>query len=183
MANVGKITHVKTNIGNTFSFSDKSAIKKIIFGKQDKGTNGVYSPDSDGIVYIKLKDYSIATDESLGMVSVPRYLNDNQTENGIKLSQDGKITVNFPIKGIMDGSGNYLNINNSILQIPNANNNNYGLVKTSSNPDYCVKVEENGTLYIKFSEGWTDVCKETEYIDFNIMKDIGRLSLEEYIEE
>ena len=56
MANVGKITHVKTNIGNTFSFSDKSAIKKIIFGKQDKGTNGVYSPDSDGIVYIKLKD-------------------------------------------------------------------------------------------------------------------------------
>lgn len=180
MVSTGDLTYIKTN-GNKFKFTDKSAIKQIIFGNEDDGKNGVYTPDQNGKIHIKLKDYSIATGSSLGMVSIPEYLDDNITENGIKISSSGKITVKFPIKNVKDGNGNIIPVNNnSILQIPNVNEINYGLAKIGGDA-YCVKAE-NGMLYIKFSEGWTDVCKEKEDISFTTMKNIGRLSLGEYEE-
>ena len=175
MASIGNLTYIKTN-GNKFRFTDKTSIKKIIFGNSDSGIDGVYSPDQNGTIYIKLKDYSIATNSSLGMVSIPEYLSDNETENGIKLSTDGKITVKFPIKEIKDGSNKTIEVNNSVLKIPNASEYDYGLIKIGEN-GYCIKAD-NGKLYVKFSEGWTDVKKEMEDINFEELIDLKLLSLE-----
>ena len=61
------------------------------------------------------------------------------------------------------------------MVIRTAKENSLGLVQINTGSNYCVKAD-NGYLYVRFSEGYTDIGKETKNIDFKELISAGRLS-------
>ena len=69
-----KVTHIKTKGDDSFEFYDKGAIRGIKPSfTEESGTdsNGYYIKDDNGYITIKKITYSAATEDALGLISVP----------------------------------------------------------------------------------------------------------------
>lgn len=179
-----KVTHIKTKGDDSFKFYDKGAIRGIKSSYTEESSiddNGYYVKDENGYITIKKTTYSAATENTLGLVSVPSLIdNDEETYyNDLKLD-NGKLIFKDKIKKIWLGgtsSGNVA-IDNGTAIIPKMTTTKLGVAKVNSNQS--VKIDNDGYLYTQFSGGWTDITKEETEIDFSSLISEGLLSLGEY---
>jgi len=174
MAENLRITCIKSANGDQVNFYDKGAIRGI---KLNKTKNEYLLPDEDGNLILDVQEYESATDKRMGLVAIPTMGPEIDIKNDLIL-KNGQLYVNFPIKQITDGTGKPFEIPDSInktLVIRTAKENSLGLVQINTGSNYCVKAD-NGYLYVRFSEGYTDIGKETKNIDFKELISAGRLS-------
>ena len=169
-----KITHIKTKGNESFEFYDKGAIRGIKSSFDEESitdSNGYYIKDDNGFITIKKTTYYPATKDTLGLVSVPQYI-----DNDLKL-EDGKLTFRDKIKQICLGgaSDGYITITDGTATIPKMSQTKLGVAKVNNTQS--VKIDNDGNLYLKFSGGWTDITKEETEIDFNNLINEGFLTL------
>ena len=177
-----KITHIKTKGNESFEFYDKGAIRgiKSSFDKESStDENGYYIKDDNGFITIKKTTYYAATNDTLGLVSVPQYFDDDEEINNDLKLEDGKLTFRDKIKQICLGgtSESITDINGTVI-IPKMSQTKLGVAKVNNKQS--VKIDDDGNLYLKFSGGWTDITKEETEIDFNNLINEGFLALGEY---
>ncbi len=179
-----KITHIKTKGNETFEFYDKGAIRgiKSSFDKESiTDSNGYYIKDDNGFITIKKTTYYPATKDTLGLVSVPPYIDDDEEfDNDLQL-KDGKLTFRDKIKQIcLGGTGDgYITVSkDGTVIIPKMSQTKLGVAKVNNKQS--VKIDDDGNLYLKFSGGWTDIAIEETEIDFNNLINEGFLKLGEY---
>lgn len=176
-----KITHIKTKGNESFEFYDKGAIRgiKSSFDKESStDSNGYYIKDDNGFITIKKTTYYPATKDTLGLVSVPQYINDDEEiDNDLKL-EDGKLTFRDKIKQICLGGASDVSITDGTAIIPKMSQTKLGVAKVNNTQS--VKIDDDGNLYLKFSGGWTDIAIEETEIDFNNLINEGFLDLGEY---
>ena len=175
-----KITHIKTKGNETFEFYDKGAIRgiKSSFDKESStDENGYYIKDDNGFITIKKTTYYAATNDTLGLVSVPQYFDDDEEINNDLKLEDGKLTFRDKIKQICLGgtSDGYITENNGTVIIPKMSQTKLGVAKVNNKQS--VKIDDDGNLYLKFSGGWTDIAIEETEIDFNNLINEGFLTL------
>ena len=176
-----KITHIKTKGNESFEFYDKGAIRGIKSSFDEESitdSNGYYIKDDNGFITIKKTTYYPATKDTLGLVSVPTYIDDDEEiDNDLQL-KDGKLTFRDKIKQICLGgaSDGYITItNDGNAIIPKMSQTKLGVAKVNNTQS--VKIDNDGNLYLKFSGGWTDITKEETEIDFNNLINEGFLTL------
>lgn len=175
-----KITHIKTKGNESFEFYDKGAIRgiKSSFNEESStDSNGYYIKDDNGFITIKKTTYYPATKDTLGLVSVPPYIDDDEEiDNDLQL-EDGKLTFRDKIKQICLGgaSDGYITITDGTATIPKMSQTKLGVAKVNNTQS--VKIDNDGNLYLKFSGGWTDITKEETEIDFNNLINEGFLTL------
>lgn len=178
-----KITHIKTKGNESFEFYDKGAIRGIKSSFEEESitdSNGYYIKDDNGFITIKKTTYYPATKDTLGLVSVPPYIDDDEEiDNDLKL-EDGKLTFRDKIKQICLGGTSDGNIteSNGIVIIPKMSQTKLGVAKVNNKQS--VKIDNDGNLYLKFSGGWTDIAIEETEIDFNSLINEGFFALGEY---
>lgn len=178
-----KITHIKTKGNESFEFYDKGAIRGIKSSFDEESitdSNGYYIKDDNGFITIKKTTYYPATKDTLGLVSVPQYIDDDEEiDNDLQL-KDGKLTFRDKIKQICLGGTSDGNItdNNGTVIIPKMSQTKLGVAKVNNKQS--VKIDDDGNLYLKFSGGWTDIAIEETEIDFNNLINEGFLALGEY---
>ena len=178
-----KITHIKTKGNESFEFYDKGAIRGIkssFYEESITDSNGYYIKDDNGFITIKKTTYYPATKDTLGLVSVPQYVDDDEEiDNDLRL-ENGKLTFRDKIKQICLGGasdGNITDINGTVI-IPKMSQTKLGVAKVNNKQS--VKIDDDGNLYLKFSGGWTDIAIEETEIDFNNLINEGFLALGEY---
>ena len=178
-----KITHIKTKGNESFEFYDKGAIRGIKSSFDEESStdgNGYYIKDDNGFITIKKTTYYPATKDTLGLVSVPPYIDDDEEiDNDLKL-EDGKLTFRDKIKQICLGGtsdGNITEINGTVI-IPKMSQAKFGVAKVNNKQS--VRIDDDGNLYLKFSGGWTDIAIEETEIDFNNLINEGFFALGEY---
>lgn len=174
-----KITHIKTKGNESFEFYDKGAIRgiKSSFDQESStDSNGYYIKDDNGFITIKKTTYYAATNDTLGLVSVPQYIDDDEEiDNDIQL-KDGKLTFRDKIKQIcLGGASESITDSNGTVIIPKMSQTKLGVAKVNNKQS--VKIDGDGNLYLKFSGGWTDITKEETEIDFNNLINEGFLTL------
>ena len=178
-----KITHIKTKGNESFEFYDKGAIRGITSSFDEDSitdSNGYYIKDDNGFITIKKTTYYPATKDTLGLVSVPPYIDDDEEiDNDLKL-EDGKLTFRDKIKQICLGGTSDGNIaeSNGIVIIPKMSQTKLGVAKVNNKQS--VRIDDDGNLYLKFSGGWTDIAIEETEIDFNNLINEGFFALGEY---
>lgn len=178
-----KITHIKTKGNESFEFYDKGAIRGIKSSFDEESitdSNGYYIKDDNGFITIKKTTYYPATKDTLGLVSVPQYIDDDEEiDNDLKL-EEGKLTFRDKIKTICLGgaSDGYITITDGTATIPKMSQTKLGVAKVNNKQS--VKIDDDGNLYLKFSGGWTDIAIEETEIDFNNLINEGFLALGEY---
>ena len=178
-----KITHIKTKGNESFEFYDKGAIRGIKSSFDEESitdSNGYYIKDDNGFITIKKTTYYPATKDTLGLVSVPQYIDDDEEfDNDLKL-EDGKLTFRDKIKQICLGGTSDGNIteSNGIVIIPKMSQTKLGVAKVNNKQS--VRIDDDGNLYLKFSGGWTDIAIEETEIDFNNLINEGFFALGEY---
>ena len=178
-----KITHIKTKGNESFEFYDKGAIRGIKSSFDEESitdSNGYYIKDDNGFITIKKTTYYPATKDTLGLVSVPQYIDDDEKiDNDLKL-EDGKLTFRDKIKQICLGGTSDGNIaeSNGIVIIPKMSQTKLGVAKVNNKQS--VRIDDDGNLYLKFSGGWTDIAIEETEIDFNNLINEGFFALGEY---
>ena len=178
-----KITHIKTKGNESFEFYDKGAIRGIKSSFDEESitdSNGYYIKDDNGFITIKKTTYYPATKDTLGLVSVPPYIDDDEEiDNDLKL-EDGKLTFRDKIKQICIGGtsdGNITEINGTVI-IPKMSQTKLGVAKVNNKQS--IRIDDDGNLYLKFSGGWTDIAIEETEIDFNNLINEGFFALGEY---
>lgn len=178
-----KVTHIKTKGDDSFEFYDKGAIRGIKSSFDEESitdSNGYYIKDDNGFITIKKTTYYPATKDTLGLVSVPPYIDDDEEiDNDLKL-EDGKLTFRDKIKQICLGGTSDGNIaeSNGIVIIPKMSQTKLGVAKVNNKQS--VRIDDDGNLYLKFSGGWTDIAIEETEIDFNNLINEGFFALGEY---
>ena len=177
-----KITHIKTKGNETFEFYDKGAIRgiKSSFDKESStDENGYYIKDDNGFITIKKTTYYAATNDTLGLVSVPQYFDDDEEINNDLKLEDGKLTFRDKIKQIcLGGTSEPITDSNGTVIIPKMSQTKLGVAKVNNKQS--VKIDDDGNLYLKFSGGWTDIAIEETEIDFNNLINEGFFALGEY---
>ena len=178
-----KITHIKTKGNESFEFYDKGAIRGIKSSFDEESitdSNGYYIKDDNGFITIKKTTYYPATKDTLGLVSVPQYIDDDEEfDNDLKL-EDGKLTFREKIKQICLGGtsdGNITESNGTVI-IPKMSQTKLGVAKVNNKQS--IRIDDDGNLYLKFSGGWTDIAIEETEIDFNNLINEGFFVLGEY---
>ena len=176
-----KVTHIKTKGDDSFEFYDKGAIRGIKPSfTEESGTdsNGYYIKDDNGYITIKKITYSAATEDALGLISVPSKIEKDGKEyiNDLIL-ESGKLSFKDKIKKICIGDNlKELPINSDdAVIIPKITTDSLGVAMVHSSQS--IKVDDNGYLYIQFTDGWTDITNEKTEINFSQLIDEGSLSL------
>ena len=173
---MGYITKVKSKASNeTFDIYDLRAVKSITFNgtKQDM--------DGNGNVNLTFSGSTKATNDREGLVLVKAQLVEGEIRypNDIKLElQSGALTVDIPIHKItidgkeqkprnkLDKTVDLKKSTDTDKAVTTLTDTPFGVVATKNEGAYAVKCE-SGYLYVKFSEGYTDIIKETSDIDFD----------------
>ena len=178
-----KITHIKTKGNESFEFYDKGAIRGIKSSfdiESITDSNGYYIKNDNGFITIKKTNYYPATKDTLELVSVPQYIDDDEEiDNDLKL-EDGKLTFRDKIKQICLGGtsdGNITESNGTVI-IPKMSQTKLGVAKVNNKQS--IRIDDDGNLYLKFSGGWTDIAIEETEIDFNNLINEGFFALGEY---
>ena len=176
-----KVTHIKTKGDDSFEFYDKGAIRGIKPSfTEESGTdsNGYYIKDDNGYITIKKITYSAATEDALGLISVPSSIEkDGKKYTNDLILESGKLSFKDKIKKICIGDNiTELSINDDdAVIIPKMATDKLGVAMVHSSQS--IKVDDNGYLYIQFTNGWTDITNEKTEIDFNKLVEEGSLSL------
>ena len=176
-----KVTHIKTKGDDSFEFYDKGAIRGIKPSfTEESGTdsNGYYIKDDNGYITIKKITYSAATEDALGLISVPSSIEkDGKKYTNDLILESGKLSFKDKIKKICIGDNiTELSINDDdAVIIPKMATDKLGVAMVHSSQS--IKVDDDGYLYIQFTNGWTDITNEKTEIDFNKLIDEGSLSL------
>ena len=91
--------------------------------------------------------------------------------------ESGKLSFKDKIKKICIGDNiKVLPINSDdAVIIPKMTTDSLGVAMVHSSQS--IKVDDNGYLYIQFTDGWTDITNEKTEINFNKLIDEGSLSL------
>ena len=176
-----KVTHIKTKGDDSFEFYDKGAIRGIKPSfTEESGTdsNGYYIKDDNGYITIKKITYSAATEDTLGLISVPSSIEkDGKEYTNDLILESGKLSFKDKIKKICIGDNiKVLPINSDdAVIIPKMTTDSLGVAMVHSSQS--IKVDDNGYLYIQFTDGWTDITNEKTEINFNKLVEEGLLSL------
>ena len=176
-----KVTHIKTKGDDSFEFYDKGAIRGIKPSfTEESGTdsNGYYIKDDNGYITIKKITYSAATEDTLGLISVPSSIEkDGKEYTNDLILESGKLSFKDKIKKICIGDNiKVLPINSDdAVIIPKMTTDSLGVAMVNSSQS--IKVDDNGYLYIQFTDGWTDITNEKTEINFNKLVEEGLLSL------
>ena len=176
-----KVTHIKTKGDDSFEFYDKGAVRGIKPSfTEESGTdsNGYYIKDDNGYITIKKITYSAATEDTLGLISVPSSIEkDGKEYTNDLILESGKLSFKDKIKKICIGDNiKVLPINSDdAVIIPKMTTDSLGVAMVHSSQS--IKVDDNGYLYIQFTDGWTDITNEKTEINFNKLIDEGLLSL------
>lgn len=173
---MGYITKVKSKSSNeTFDIYDLKAVKSISLNGEPQGMDG------NGHVNLKFSGAAAASDNMMGLVLVKSLLTegDIQYPNDLKLTpQVGALVVDIPIhkitvdgreqkpKSKMDKTVDIKKSTDTPKAVTTLTDTPFGVVATKNEGAYAVKCE-NGYLYVQFSEGYTDIIKEVEDIDFD----------------
>ena len=176
-----KVTHIKTKGDDSFEFYDKGAIRGIKPSfTEESGTdsNGYYIKDDNGYITIKKITYSAATEDTLGLISVPSSIEkDGKEYTNDLILESGKLSFKDKIKKICIGDNiKVLPINSDdAVIIPKMTTDSLGVAMVNSSQS--IKVDDNGYLYIQFTDGWTDITNEKTEINFNKLVEEGLLSV------
>ena len=176
-----KVTHIKTKGDDSFEFYDKGAVRGIKPSfTEESGTdsNGYYIKDDNGYITIKKITYSAATEDTLGLISVPSSIEkDGKEYTNDLILESGKLSFKDKIKKICIGDNiKVLPINSDdAVIIPKMTTDSLGVAMVNSSQS--IKVDDNGYLYIQFTDGWTDITNEKTEINFNKLVEEGLLSL------
>ena len=176
-----KVTHIKTKGDDSFEFYDKGAVRGIKPSfTEESGTdsNGYYIKDDNGYITIKKITYSAATEDTLGLISVPSSIEkDGKKYTNDLILESGKLSFKDKIKKICIGDNiKVLPINSDdAVIIPKMTTDSLGVAMVNSSQS--IKVDDNGYLYIQFTDGWTDITNEKTEINFNKLVEEGLLSL------
>ena len=176
-----KVTHIKTKGDDSFEFYDKGAVRGIKPSfTEESGTdsNGYYIKDDNGYITIKKITYSAATEDTLGLISVPSSIEkDGKEYTNDLILESGKLSFKDKIKKICIGDNiKVLPINSDdAVIIPKMTTDSLGVAMVHSSQS--IKVDDNGYLYIQFTDGWTDITNEKTEINFNKLVEEGLLSL------
>ena len=175
-----KVTHIKTKGDDSFEFYDKGAIRGIkpsFTEESSTDSNGYYIKDDNGYITIKKITYSAATEEALGLISVPSSIEkDGKKYKNDLILESGKLSFKDKIKKICIGDNiTELSINDDAVIIPKMATNKLGVAMVHSSQS--IKVDDDGYLYIQFTNGWTDITNEKTEINFSQLIDEGSLSL------
>lgn len=170
------ITKVKSKVSNeTFDIYDVKAVKSITLNGEKQEMDG------NGNVKLTFTGASYAGENMAGLVVVKSMLmeGDTQYPNDLILnSANGSLSVDIPIhkitidgreqkpKNKIDKTVDLKKSTDTERAITTLTETPFGVVATKNEGDYAVKCE-SGYLYVKFSEGYTDIIKETEDIDFD----------------
>lgn len=176
-----KVTHIKTKGDDSFEFYDKGAIRGIkpsFTEESSTDSNGYYIKDDNGYITIKKITYSAATEDALGLISVPSSIEkDGKEYTNDLILESGKLSFKDKIKKICIGDNiKVLPINSDdAVIIPKMTTDSLGVAMVHSSQS--IKVDDNGYLYIQFTDGWTDITNEKTEINFNKLVEEGLLSL------
>ena len=176
-----KVTHIKTKGDDSFDFYDKGAsrvIKPSLTEESNTDSNGYYIKDDNGYITIKKITYSAATEDALGLISVPSSIEkDGKEYTNDLILESGKLSFKDKIKKICIGDNiKVLPINSDdAVIIPKMTTDSLGVAMVHSSQS--IKVDDNGYLYIQFTDGWTDITNEKTEINFNKLVEEGLLSL------
>ena len=174
-----KVTHIKTKGDDSFEFYDKGAIRGIKPSfTEESGTdsNGYYIKDDNGYITIKKITYSAATEDALGLISVPSSIEkDGKKYTNDLILESGKLSFKDKIKKICIGDNiTELSINDDdAVIIPKMETDKIGVAMVHTSPS--IKVDHAGYRYIQFTNGWTDIPNEKTEIDFNKLVEEGSL--------
>lgn len=173
---MGYITKVKSRSSDeSFDIYDLKAVKSISLNGELQGMDG------NGHVNLNFSGAAAASESMIGLVLVKKLLVDEDTQypNDIKLTpQSGALEVDIPIHKItidgreqkpnskMDKTVDLKKSTDTDKAVSTITDTPFGVVATKSNGEYAVKCE-SGYLYVQFSEGYTDIIKETDDIDFD----------------
>ena len=176
-----KVTHIKTKGDDSFEFYDKGAIRGIkpsFTEESSTDSNGYYIKDDNGYITIKKITYSAATEDALGLISVPSSIEkDGKKYTNDLILESGKLSFKDKIKKICIGDNiKVLPINSDdAVIIPKMTTASLGVAMVHSSQS--IKVDDNGYLYIQFTDGWTDNTNKKTEINFNKLVEEGLLSL------
>lgn len=176
-----KVTHIKTKGDDSFEFYDKGAIRGIkpsFTEESSTDSNGYYIKDDNGYITIKKITYSAATEDALGLISVPSSIEkDGKEYTNDLILESGKLSFKDKIKKICIGDNiKVLPINSDdAVIIPKMTIDSLGVAMVHSSQS--IKVDDDGYLYIQFTDGWTDITNEKTEINFNKLVEEGLLSL------
>ena len=176
-----KVTHIKTKGDDSFEFYDKGAVRGIkpsFTEESSTDSNGYYIKDDNGYITIKKITYSAATEDTLGLISVPSSIEkDGKEYTNDLILESGKVSFKDKIKKICIGDNiKVLPINSDdAVIIPKMTTDSLGVAMVHSSQS--IKVDDNGYLYIQFTDGWTDITNEKTEINFNKLVEEGLLSL------
>lgn len=177
-----KVTHIKTKGDDSFEFYDKGAIRGIKSSFTEESStdgNGYYVKDDNGYITIKKITYSAATEDALGLISVPSSSTDKDGKEYTNdlILESGKLSFKDKIKKICIGNNlNELPITyNDEVIIPKMATDSLGVAMVHSSQS--IKVDDDGYLYIQFTDNWTDITNEKNEINFSQLIDEGLLSL------
>ena len=176
-----KVTHIKTKGDDSFEFYDKGAVRGIkpsFTEESSTDSNGYYIKDDNGYITIKKITYSAATEDTLGLISVPSSIEkDGKKYTNDLILESGKLSFKDKIKKICIGDNiKVLPINSDdAVIIPKMTTDSLGVAMVHSSQS--IKVDDNGYLYIQFTDGWTDITNEKTEINFNKLVEEGLLSL------
>lgn len=172
---MGYITKVKSKSSNqVFDIYDLKAVKTITLNgeKQDM--------DGNGNVNLTFSGAAKATNNREGLVVVKTQLKEGELlyPNDINLDLGtGALSVDIPIHKIkidgkeqkplskIDKSVEIKKSTDTSRAITTLTDTPFGVVATKNDGEYAVKCE-SGYLYVKFSEGYTDIIQEPDDIDF-----------------
>ena len=176
-----KVTHIKTKGDDSFEFYDKGAVRGIKPSfTEESGTdsNGYYIKDDNGYITIKKITYSAANEDALELISVPSSIKkDGKEYTNDLILESCKLSFKDKIKKICIGDNiKALPINSDdAVIIPKMTTDSLGVAMVHSSQS--IKVDDNGYLYIQFTDGWTDITNEKTEINFNKLVEEGLLSL------
>ena len=163
-----KVTHIKTKGDDSFEFYDKGAIRGIKPSfTEESGTdsNGYYIKDDNGYITIKKITYSAATEDALGLISVPSSIEkDGKKYTNDLILESGKLSFKDKIKNAIDclRQINLDNIDTIIIDLRgnfggNASLNKYLMDFLKENADKQLGDKSKGSKGPEFNFGFSSI--------------------------